>query len=272
MSEEKDTKNGTALAAQTVQVAAQSGAAISLHPIVAAVLANSPNIETLREIMALQKEWDAENARKAFVAALAALKAELPTVVNKDKTVDFTGKSGIRTHYTHSSLAAVMDAVTGPLAKHGFSLSWEPSTSQASVTVICRLTHVAGHSMTSTLTAPRDDSGNKSQAQGVASTITLLSRYTAMALLGLASADMSEPPGPDHPDAGPRERSPEEQAASKLKEEIMHAMAGAKTMEALNTQAERAKQLPESLKPPVKSLWKKRANELQATNRPSESA
>lgn len=169
-----------------------------MHPLVGAAMARgAEHIDpaTLRDLLAVQREWEAGEARKAYTRALAALKRDLPTVIAKDATVDFTGRNGQRTHYTHASLAGVMEAITEPLTRHGFSLSWEPATGERGVSVTCRLTHAEGHSETATLEAPPDTSGNKSPAQSIASTITLLQRYSALALLGIATADMKEPTG-----------------------------------------------------------------------------
>ncbi len=169
-----------------------------LSPALQAILDRDLPVEVVREMLALQREHQADEARRAYTRAITELKRVLPTVLAKDKLVDFEStRTGSRTTYRHTSLAAVMDAVTEPLAAHGFSLGYEPSAGGDSkgVTVKCRLTHAEGHSETCTLTAPVDTSGNKSPAQGIASTITLLQRYTAMALLGIASADMEEPSG-----------------------------------------------------------------------------
>lgn len=179
-----------------------------VHPLVARAMEANPNTETLRELMAMQKEWEAGEARKAYTRAIVALKEDLPTVIAKDATVDFTSqRTKTRTHYTHTSLAKAMAEVTPALTDHGFSLAWVPSTEGDRVSVTCRLTHSEGHFEECTLVAPRDVSGNKSPAQGIASTITLLQRYTALSLLGIATADMTDPtgegaePAPDHVDA-----------------------------------------------------------------------
>lgn len=178
------------------------------HPLVAAAMAKGSALAdpaTLRQLMDLQERWEAGEARKSFTRALAALKRDLPTVIAKDSTVDFTSARG-RTYYKHASLAGVMDAITEPLTAHGFSLSWVPSTGEKStVRVTCRLTHAEGHSEECSLDAPADTSGSKSPAQAVASTITLLQRYTALALLGIATADMQEEAGDRE-----RERAPED--------------------------------------------------------------
>lgn len=165
-----------------------------MHPLVQAAMASGALADpaTMRELLAVQREWEAGEARKSYSRALAALKRDLPTVIRKDAVVDFNSAKG-RTYYKHASLAGVMDAITDPLTAHGFSLAWIPSTGErGGVRVTCRLTHQDGHHEECALEAGADTSGSKSAPQAIASTITLLSRYTALALLGIATADMPE--------------------------------------------------------------------------------
>lgn len=167
-----------------------------LHPMVEAAIQAGATPDQLREFLALQREHEAHEAMRAYQRAMVALKAALPTVLARDTLVDFATAKG-RTTYRHTSLAAAVDAVTPVLTEHGFSASWVPGTTdRGGVTVECRLTHCAGHTETASLVAPVDTSGSKSPAQGVASTITLLSRYTLLSLLGIATADHAEPSGP----------------------------------------------------------------------------
>jgi hypothetical protein len=171
------------------------------------ILEAHPDPASLRELLAIQREWEHEEARKAFEQAMVRLKASMPSVLRRDAKVDFTSAKG-RTYYTHTSLASAMEEVTPHLTEHGFSISWKPATAQGQVSVTCILTHTGGHSKETTITAPIDNSGNKSPAQGVASTITLLQRYTALSLLGIATADMVEPePREQEPDAPNPERA-----------------------------------------------------------------
>ena len=165
-----------------------------MHPLVQAAMASGALADpaTLRELLSVQREWEAGEARKSYSRALAALKRDLPTVIAKDATVDYNSAKG-RTFYKHASLAGVMDAITEPLTAHGFSLAWIPSTGEkGAVRVTCRLTHQDDQHEECALEAGADASGSKSPPQAIASTITLLSRYTALALLGIATADMPE--------------------------------------------------------------------------------
>lgn len=181
-----------------------------VNPVVAAgmkILEAKPDPETLRALLAIQQDWEREESRKAFERDMIALKRDLPTVIRRDKVVDFTSAKG-RTYYTHTSLAAAVDAVTDPLTRHGFSLSWTPATDdKGKVHVTCTLTHTEGHSKTTTISAPIDQSGSKGPAQGVASTITLLQRYTLLSLLGIATADQEDPPFDDGENAPPVDES-----------------------------------------------------------------
>jgi hypothetical protein len=173
-----------------------------VHPVVAQAMQSNPDPSTLRELLAVQREWEAGEARRSFARALVALKADLPAAIDKDATVDFTNKAGIRTHYKHTSLANALESIVDPLRAHGFVLTWIPSTpSPNTVTVLCRLLHCDGHFDEATLSAPVDTSGNKSPAQGVASTVSLLSRYTALALLGIGTKGLAETTGGSDPDA-----------------------------------------------------------------------
>lgn len=148
------------------------------------------SIETLEKLMALQERWETNQARRAFDAAMAAAKAEIPTI-EKNRKVDYKHKSGAgRTNYRHEDLAQIANIVTPILAKHGLSYRFR-TTSEINqpVSVTCIISHRDGHFEENTLLAGRDESGNKNSIQAVGSTITYLQRYTLKAALGLAAAN-----------------------------------------------------------------------------------
>lgn len=146
------------------------------------------DINTLAKLMDLQERWEASQARKAFDAAMAAAKAEIPVIL-KNKTVDFTGKTGIRTHYQYEDLGEIARTIDPILAKHGLSYRYRTQSPVGEpVTVTCIVSHRDGHSEENTLSGPRDESGNKNSIQSVGSTITFLQRYTLKSSLGLAAS------------------------------------------------------------------------------------
>lgn len=150
--------------------------------------ANNAAPETLEKLMALHERWEKSQARKAFDEAMAAAKSEIPTII-KNREVDFTSPKG-RTNYRHEDLAEIARTVDPILSKHGLSYRYRATSNiNEPVTVTCILAHRDGHSEETTLSAGRDDSGNKNSIQGVGSTITYLQRYTLKAALGLAASN-----------------------------------------------------------------------------------
>jgi len=169
-----------------------------MHPMVAAAMAGSPDPATIEKMMDLQERWERGEARKAFTRAMVDLKRNLPSVLHRDQTVAYKS-----TRYTHTSLAAAVGAGTEILTDHGFTATWHPgSAERGDVVVTCKLQHAEGHCEETTMTAPPDTSGHKNPAQAKMSTVTLLSRYTLLSMLGIATADMKDPQ--------PAEPTPEE--------------------------------------------------------------
>lgn len=146
------------------------------------------NIEVLEKLMGLQERWEASQARKAFDEAMAAAKAEIPVIV-KNREVDFTSPKG-RTHYRHEDLAEIARTVNPILSKHGLSYRFRTNAApNEPVSVTCIISHRQGYSEENTLSAPRDESGNKNSIQAIGSTLTYLQRMTLKAALGLAASD-----------------------------------------------------------------------------------
>jgi len=144
--------------------------------------------ETLERLLALQERWEANQGRKAFDEAMAAAKTEIPTI-RKNRTVDFTSSKG-RTHYKHEDLAEIAATVNPILGKFGLSYRFKTTNApNEPITVTCIITHRMGYFEETTLSGPRDDSGNKNALQQVGSTLTYLQRMTLKAALGLAAAE-----------------------------------------------------------------------------------
>lgn len=167
-------------------------------------LASGASMETLDKLMSLAERWEAGQARKAFDAALADAKAEIP-VISKSRTVDFTSTKG-RTHYRYEDLAEIAKTINPILGKYGLSYRFR-TTAQPNepVIVTCIISHRLGYFEENTLTGPRDESGNKNSLQQVGSTLTYLQRMTLKAALGLAAAedDDGRAGGGSDEDAGP---------------------------------------------------------------------
>lgn len=148
--------------------------------------AASGSLDHLEKMLALQERWEANEARKAFVAAMAAFKADPPRI-DKDKRVGYK-----QTSYSHASLGNVTDKISQSLSRHGLSAAWKTDQAGHEIKVTCTITHSLGHSESTSLSAPADTSGAKNGIQAIGSTITYLQRYTILALTGLATHDQDD--------------------------------------------------------------------------------
>ena len=174
---------------EKVQPEATSVVAITPMDMLDRAVQSGQSIEVLTKLMDLQERWEKNQARKAFDEAIALAKAEIPPIL-KNREVDFTGKTGIRTHYRHEDLAEIARTVDPILGKNGLSYRFRATSNiNEPVAVTCILSHRLGHSEETTLTAGRDDSGNKNSIQAVGSSITFLQRYTLKVALGLAASN-----------------------------------------------------------------------------------
>lgn len=175
------------------------------------------DVGKLEKMLEIHQQWEANEARKAFVAAKVAFRAEAPAVT-KDHKVGYDHKKGSgRTSYRHATLANVERTLGPVLAKHGLAYAWQvDQKDNGQIYVTCVLSHEMGHQEQVTLHGAADQSGQKNSIQATGSTVTYLERYTLLAITGTATE------GQDDDGEG----GPDEEAATLSKEQI----AGLKAM------------------------------------------
>lgn len=150
------------------------------------------DLEKMEKLMDLQERWEKNEAKKAYVRAMTAFKAD-PPVLTKNKQVRFANRNGDVTEYKHATLDHVCEVIGAALSKVGISYAWETGQSEGGlISVTCVLTHDDGHSTRTTLTAGADQSGGKNSIQAVGSTVTYLQRYTLLAATGMATEEQDD--------------------------------------------------------------------------------
>ena len=153
-------------------------------PIIAAASTNGEvDPDKLLKLLEASRQWEADNARKAFFKAMAAFKKAPPKIM-KDK-------KGHNSNY--AGLGNVTQVISKALSEHDLTASWETAQKEAGpVTVTCVLSHEHGHSERTSLTAASDTSGSKNAIQALGSTITYLERYTLLAITGLSTHEQDD--------------------------------------------------------------------------------
>jgi hypothetical protein len=149
-------------------------------------------IEQLRELLALKREFEQDEARKAYVRAMVAFKKNPPKIW-KSKTARVQSKrTGGSYSYDHADLGEIAVAITAGLAAHDMEVRWKTDPNPKTIRVECICTHELGHSESSVFECPPWElvGGNPAQERGAA--ITFAKRYALLDVTGL------HPLGMDH--------------------------------------------------------------------------
>lgn len=143
------------------------------------LIQNGADLGSVKEMLAMSKELAADQARRAFDAAVADAKSQIP-IVGKNAT----GHNSKR----YADFSAYAAALKPILAKHGLSYRFRSEQTDR-ITVTCVLSHKEGHSEENSLSGPADSTGSKNAIQAIGSTLTYLQRYTLIQALGLAASE-----------------------------------------------------------------------------------
>lgn len=146
------------------------------------------NLAELRELLTLEREHIAEQARILFAVGMNECQKELPDVI-KDALNVFTKTPYARLETIHRLIKPVY-------TRHGFSITWTEGETQkpGHVRVVGDLMHTGGHVRRYHLDLPCDGSGAKggqsamNATQAVGSTVSYGRRYVEVMMFDLTIA------------------------------------------------------------------------------------
>jgi hypothetical protein len=166
----------------------QPGPVNLLSVIAQAALNPDVDVEKMRALLELKERIDANEAKKAFSLAMIEAQREMPRIARDADNPHTKSK--------YARLETIDKAIKPIYAAKGFALSFssEPGSDPNLVTVVCKCMHEAGHSEIYRLQGAVDSAGakgasNKTQVQGVGSSISYLRRYLTVLIFGLTIAD-----------------------------------------------------------------------------------
>jgi hypothetical protein len=165
-------------------------------------LAKDPavDVEKFERLMAMQERILAYNAKAEYYTAFAEMQGELPTVEERGETNN--GRYAL-----HED---IVEAVRPVLQKHGFMLTHRTHFPDATtVRVVGILAHRGGHSEETEFLSKADTSGNKNAIQALGSAQSYGQRYTARALLNIASRKSDDDGNAAGPKPKPERPAPE---------------------------------------------------------------
>lgn len=173
---------------EAVVVHDQPQTAVAVTPMAMLQLAveKGASVEQLERLMALQERYEANEAKKEFVAALAKFKADPPEIIKNIK-VSFGN-----TKYAHAGLDQASDKIGAALSAVGLSHTWDVQQEGTKIQVTCILTHSRGHSESVSMEGAADTTGSKSANQAIASTVSFFQRYTLLMAVGVAPKNVDD--------------------------------------------------------------------------------
>lgn len=150
-------------------------------------LEKGANVESLEKLMDLKERWEAQQARRAFNAAMSKFQRLCPDI-KRTKKVAYKN-----VEYSYAPLPSIREQIQNHLTECNLSYRWEINEGDNGlIRVRCIVTHVDGHSESTEFAAYADDSGAKNDIQQRGSTVTYAQRYTLIGALGITSADTDD--------------------------------------------------------------------------------
>jgi ERF superfamily protein len=164
-------------------------------------------VESIREIAALYREEQDRAAAREFAADLAKFQGTVKAVPRTSTASIVSEAKGTKFSYKYAELDQIAETVGKDLHALGFSFSWDSTTSDKMIAVICTLRHRNGHSEDATFSCPVDSTSRMNAQQQHAAALTYAKRQSLVQVLGLTMTD----PDPDA-DLAPGTIGPQQEA------------------------------------------------------------
>lgn len=143
-------------------------------------------VETIEKLLAMRKELKAEWSKEQYDKAMADFQGECP-VIKKDKTV--MNKDGKSVRYKYAPIDSIVAQVKDTLSKNGLSYTIKVRNDGKAMTVVCRVTHKAGHSEDSEFEVPISHEEYMSDVQKFGARSTFAKRYAFCNAFGIMTGD-----------------------------------------------------------------------------------
>ncbi len=156
--------------------------------------------EQLTQLFALYERSEKLSAAKEFAAAMSRFKQSCGPVEKRTNNPQFkthVSAAGVQQFRKYASLEDIAEAVRDPLAENGLSYRWSDMVvTNGNMTLSCIVSHVGGHSESSSITLPVGGSAGCSEIQkyGIAQSYGM--RYTMLSALGVVPVG-EDPDGND---------------------------------------------------------------------------
>lgn len=155
-----------------------------------AVLKGNVPVETMQKLMDMRDRELERNARMEFFRELAEFQAAHRVIAtNQDKEI--VSEKGARFRIKYADLPHLVDEVQQPLAKRGFSFTWDTTANESGsmLTSTFVLRHVLGHVERNSFTCPTESRAGSSPQMKYGSADSYAKRRAMLAGLGIVTEE-----------------------------------------------------------------------------------
>jgi len=149
--------------------------------ILQSALANNVDPQTLRELLNVRREWEADEARKSYYVAISEFQRRAPIIAKSD---DAHGKK-------YAALDTIWSAIRPLLTELGLSVTWQTCELRESVChVEGEIAHASGHGIRISQDIPLPELiRGQNAAQQMGSATTYAKRYALCSALGIVTGE-----------------------------------------------------------------------------------
>lgn len=137
------------------------------------------DIEKMKALMEMKKDFDREENRKAYAVAFVKMQPEIPIIKHN--------RSGDNNKWTYADFAAIDREIGDTLKAGGFGYYFTQDDGEKDITITCHLVHSSGHTEHGSIKLPYDTTGSKNATQARNSTVSYGKRITLCSLLGITT-------------------------------------------------------------------------------------
>ena len=145
-------------------------------------------VEGLEKLVALQERVMDRQAAGEFAQAMADFQKHCPPIARTSTAKIVTG-GGSNYSYSYAELDEIARTVNPILSELGFSYTWDSTMTDNLLTCVCTLRHASGHKVSSSFTAPLDQTARMNGPQKAKAALTYSQRCSLISVLGLTTCD-----------------------------------------------------------------------------------
>lgn len=160
----------------------------SVSPLAKMAMDKDLDPEKISQLLEVQKQWEANEAKKAFSKAMSDSQADMPMIVRTAENK--------QTHSMYAKHEMICKLIKPVYTSHGLSLTFHEGKAEkeGEIRVFCDVSHSMGHTERYFIDLPIDNAGakgnvNKTPVHAKASTISYGHRYLTLMIFDLATYD-----------------------------------------------------------------------------------